>query len=318
MPRLQPNPVYRHQPVRGALFIAFAMFLFACQDALLKELSTTLPVLQMLAVRTAVVAVLLTVAAIACGPAAWRAKQPWPLLLRGTLAFLAFSSYYLALAVIPLAEASAVYLSAPLFVTLLSVPLLRERVGRHRALAVLCGFVGVMIVINPSAALFRVEAAIPLFSALCYALIPIITRRYGAREHALALALYTTVPYLFWIGVTSAGFALFTGGAETSNTPQLLSNLMAPWTALSGRDAASLGLAALFFLGGLLSITEAYRTAAVSAIAPFEYTHLLWSMALGIWIFSDSPSPSTLVGGAVIVASGCYVAYREHRHRTET
>ena len=311
-----PPSTPQHRPLFGALYIAVAMLLFACQDVVIKQASTDLPVLQLLAVRTAMVTLMLVLAVSVIHPAAWRAANPWPLVLRGTLAFLAFSSYYLALAFIPLAEASAVYMSAPLFVTLLSIPLLGERVGRHRALAVLLGFVGVMIVINPGASLFRVESAVPLFSALCYALIPIITRKAGLREHALTMALYTTVPYLFWTLLVGAWVTFFTEQGELSAATGVTANLTSAWQPLTREQLVALGIAALFFTGGLLSITEAYRIAAVSSLAPFEYSHLLWSTALGLIAFGDLPAVNTLVGGVLIVACGCYVAFREHQNRT--
>ncbi|MEM6985688.1 MAG: DMT family transporter [Pseudomonadota bacterium] len=307
------NMITAHNPARGAAFIVLAMLMFACQDVLLKRVSEALPVLQLLAVRTAMVCVLLIAIIALFQRAAWRPKRLGPLLLRGTLAFLAFSSYYLALAFIPLAEASAVYMSAPLFVTALSVPLLGERIGVHRLLAVVLGFVGVMIVINPGANLFRIESAVPLFSAMCYALIPIITRRTAQDEMALTMALYTALPYLAWILAVSA---LFGHTDNTGSGASIMANITSAWRPVTLEQAATLAVTALFFTGGLLSITEAYRVAAVSSLAPFEYSHLVWSTTLGFLVFQDWPAPATLLGGAVIVACGCYVAYRENLTRT--
>ncbi|MEM9605260.1 MAG: DMT family transporter [Pseudomonadota bacterium] len=304
-----------HNPTRGALYIVVAMLLFACQDVLIKQASEQLPVLQLLAVRTAMVTVLLMTVISLVQPRAWRPKRLAPLLLRGVLAFLAFSSYYLALAFIPLADASAVYMSAPLFVTALSVPLLGERIGRHRLIAVVAGFVGVLIVINPGASLFRVESAVPLFSALCYALIPIITRRTSGDERALTMALYTALPYL---ALTLLAGLLFSQDTAVAPSSGIAANIRAAWQPLDVELTVTLATTALFFTGGLLSITEAYRVAAVSALAPFEYSHLVWSASLGLLVFHDWPMPHTLLGGALIVACGCYVAYRENRQRNPT
>lgn len=302
-----------HNPIRGAFYILLAMLLFACQDVLIKQASEQLPVLQLLAVRTALVTVLLLALIAVIQPSAWRPRRLPPLLLRGTLAFLAFSSYYLALAFIPLADASAVYMSAPLFVTALSVPLLGERIGRHRVVAVVLGFIGVVIVINPGASVFRIESAVPLFSALCYSLIPIITRRTSSDEHALTMALYTALPYL---ALTLLTGAVFSHDAGSNASESMLANLTATWQPIGIELLGTMAITALFFTGGLISITEAYRTAAVSALAPFEYSHLVWSTTLGLLAFGHWPATHTLLGGSVIVGCGCYVAYRENLNRT--
>lgn len=303
-----------HNPGKGALYIILSMLLFACQDVLLKAASDHLPVLQLLTIRTAMVAVLLAAGIVVLQPRAWRPQRIWPLLLRGVLAFFAFSSYYLALAFIPLAEASAVYMSAPLFVTALSVPLLGERIGAHRVAAVLLGFVGVLIVINPGAGIVRFESAVPLFSALCYALIPIITRRTSGSERALTMAFYTALAYL---GCALLASAIFSRNVDVDTATSIGGNIAAAWRTVDLSTLAALGLAALFFTGGLLSITEAYRIAAVSALAPFEYSHLVWSSVLGVLVFHSWPSLHTLIGGALITGCGCYVAYRENRSRKQ-
>ena len=149
-------------------------------------------------------ALLVPVGLMLRGPGILKGNQPVPLVARGVLAFLAFTSYYIALMKIPLADAAAVYMTAPLFVTLLSVPLLGEKVGIHRWTAVIAGFSAVLVILNPGSSIFQPEATIPLFSALCYSLIPIINRRIGMGEHALTMAIYTTATYLFLILVTSA------------------------------------------------------------------------------------------------------------------
>ena len=128
-----------------------------------------------------------------------RGSRTGPLLLRGVLAFFAFTCYYLSLKFIPFATAAAVYMSAPLFVTLLSSLLLKESVGIHRWLAVLSGFSAVVFMLDPGSDLFQVESLLPLFSALCYAMIPILNRRIGLSEHALTMGIYTTVAYLVLI-----------------------------------------------------------------------------------------------------------------------
>ena len=122
-----------HRPVAGALFCAGALLLFAIQDSLIKQLSQRYPVLEVLTLRSLIVLLLLLLIALAFyGRGVIIGRQHRLMMLRGVLAFFAFTSYYMALKSIPLADAASVYMSAPLFVTLLSGLLLRERVGLHR------------------------------------------------------------------------------------------------------------------------------------------------------------------------------------------
>lgn len=300
-----------NQPLTGIAYCTFGLLAFACQDTLIKSLSERYPVLEVLTLRTALVLTLLVVVGAGCwGKAILLSKNPRPMMLRGVFAFSAFSTYYLALTVIPLADAAAVYMTAPLFVTVLSVLLLREQVGWHRIAAVVIGFVSVIVMLNPGSSLFRIEAAMPLFSALSYAMIPILTRRVGLTEHPVTMAIYTTLSYLLLCMVASLLLLpLSAGGADSS----LWTTLTAPWIWVSRVDFLLACVAACVFTVGLLSITQAYRIAAVSAVSPFEYSYLIWASLLGFIAFGHVPNTRTALGSIAIVACGCYIMYRERQ-----
>jgi drug/metabolite transporter (DMT)-like permease len=232
------------------------------------------------------------------------------MLLRGILAFLAFSSYYVALSVIPLADAAAVFMSAPLFVTALSVVLLHEQVGLQRWLAVLVGFVVVLVMLNPGSGLFRIEAVIPLFSALCYALIPIITRSIGLSAHALTIAIYTTASYLLLCVLAYGVIRMLPADPAASG---LWLSVARPWTLPERGDFGLMALSGVIFTVALLLITQAYRIAAVSIVAPFEYSYLVWASVMGFIVFADVPGIRTVLGGTAIVGCGLYIMYRERR-----
>ncbi|MEM7564407.1 MAG: DMT family transporter, partial [Pseudomonadota bacterium] len=186
-----------HRPVAGILFCVGSLLLFAIQDALLKYLSQRYPVLEILTLRSLIVLLLLIVVGLLFyGRSVMIGRQHNLMMLRGVLAFFGFTSYYLSLKTIPLADAASVYMTAPLFVTLLSGVILGERIGMHRWISVVVGFCAVIIILNPGSSLFRMAAAIPLFSALCYAMIPIINRRIGLTEHAMTMGIYTTAMFL--------------------------------------------------------------------------------------------------------------------------
>lgn len=237
------------------------------------------------------------------------------MLARGVLAFFAFTTYYIALSRIPLADAAAVFMTAPLFVTLLSALILRERVGLERWSAVVIGFCAVLYMLNPGSTLFKIESTLPLFSAMCYAFIPIINRHIGLSEHALTMGIYTTTSYFLLMILASL---LITVMPTPTSDNSMLQGVFQDWGMLQPTEWLLLLLAGVIFASALLSITQAYRIAVVSTVAPFEYVYILWANVIGYLMFSDVPSSRTLVGSVIIVTCGCYIIYRERNRRGQT
>jgi drug/metabolite transporter (DMT)-like permease len=263
--------------------------------------------------RLAIVLLLLVLIGVALrGVGVFRSRRPSLLLVRGVLAFFAFTIYYIALSRIPLADAAAVYMTAPLFVTLLSALVLRERVGVARWSAVVIGFSAVIFMLNPGSSLFRIESTLPLFSAMCYALIPIINRHIGLSEHALTMGIYTTTAYFLLMIVTSLAVSVLPAPASDNST---LQGIFQDWVMLENAEWLLLLLAGVIFAAALLSITQAYRIAIVSTVAPFEYVYILWASLIGYLMFDDVPGTRTLIGSVTIVACGCYIIYRERNKR---
>lgn len=303
-----------HRPIAGILFCVFALLLFALQDSIIKGLSQQYPLLQVLSLRSGIVlGLLVAIGLYLQGRGILRGRKPLPMLTRGVLAFFAFTSYYFALQKIPLADAASVYMTAPLFVTLLSSLLLREKVGFHRWAAVSLGFAAVIVMLNPGSGLFRIESALPLFSAMCYAMIPIINRRIGMSEHALTMAIYTTFTYLSLILLASALIHLF---PSTASGNGIIAAVFQRWFWLSSEDLLLTLLAGCIFSVALLCITQAYRIAIVSSVAPFEYSYLLWASIIGYLLFGDIPGIRTVLGGSVVVLCGCYIIYRERGRKS--
>lgn len=304
----------KSSPLLGALFLTTALLAFAIQDAIVKSLTTAYPVLQLLTVR--IFFVLLFFLCVTGTITGWKilhTAHKGLLLLRGVIAFFAFGSYYLALAVVPMADASAVYMTAPLFITALSVPLLGEKVGIHRWGAVILGFLAVLLIINPTSALFRIEAALPLLSALFYSLIPVITRKVGLSAHVLAMTTYNAGAYLITCLLAVLLISLFPLSTEA---PALLQTIAEPWKMPDGFSLWWMFVSAIIFSVAVLCITQAYRISSISALAPFEYSYLVWMITLGYLIFGEVPGFGTLAGAAVVVACGIYVVYRESRLAT--
>lgn len=218
-------------------------------------------------------------------------RRPAAQLARGALLFGSGVLFITALRSLPLADASAVGFVAPLMVTALSIPLLGERVESGRWLAVLAGFGGVLLVVRPGGAGFEAASLLPVASAGCWAVALIITRRLAATESPLVTLLYT--------GLT--GLAL--------------SSLLLPGVWLTPAPADWLLLVAaggLYALGQYL-LLKAFLTAHASVLAPFQYSQIVWSTAIGGLCFGTLPDLPTLAGAAVIIASGLYVWRRERR-----
>ena len=301
-------------PLRAIFSVLLAMFFLALQDVIFKKLTEDYAVLQLLLVRMSfVVLILFGVYLIRRKSLTLRTKH-WPLMcVRGAAAFGAFTLYYLALQRIPLAEGATVLMSAPLFVTALSVPLLKERVGPHRWTAVCIGFLAVMVMLKPGTALFQPIMVLPLISALLYSLIPIITRIIDATESAFTITFYTTVPYLVLCVVGSVWVHTFPAATDSG---EFYTAFAQPWPSLTYPSVIALFTTAGLFCIGVFLLTLAYRLAQASAIASFEYFYLVWAILVGYVVFGDVPAVITLVAAAVVASCGIYITWRERQNKT--
>jgi len=230
--------------------------------------------------------------------------------LRGFFAFAAFTNYYFALSYLPLADAATVYMTAPLFVTALSVPILGERVGLRRWVAIVIGFAAVVYMLNPGSGIFQPVAALPLASALFYSFIPIVTRLFDSRDHTLTIVFYTTFSYAIFCLVASSMIHLW---PATPLDNSVWASVAQPWNTMSAGSWMLTFLSSLLFSAGIICITIAYRAAQASVLAPFEYSYLIWATLIGYLVFSDIPTLQTLIAGIVITGCGVYIAMREHR-----
>lgn len=297
--------------LRGIFFLLLALLIFTVQDAIVKLLTESHEVLQILTWR--ILMVLCILACIAKYKLGWqflKTDRRALMFLRGFLAFAAFTNYYFALSYLPLADAATVYMTAPLFVTVLSVPLLGEQVGVRRWVAILIGFSAVVYMLNPGAGIFQPIAALPLASALFYSFIPIVTRLFDSKDHTLTIVFYTTFSYAIFCLAASTLVHLW---PTVPGDISIWANVAQPWNAMNASSWALTFLSSLLFTAGIICITIAYRVAQASVLAPFEYSYLLWATLIGYLFFSDIPTMRTLIAGLVIAGSGVYIAIREHR-----
>lgn len=215
-------------------------------------------------------------------------------IVRGIFLFGSTLFNFLALQSLQLAETVSIYFVAPMVITALAGPLLGEWAGWRRWLAVLVGFVGVLVITRPGFGTFGIGHAYALTSMVSYCLYVIMTRSMGARESAESLIFYSALaPTILMFPAVPLYGSLPDGALQ--------------WTLL-----LALGLIGGF---GHWLVIAAYKRATTSALAPYPYSQMLWMVALGYLVFNDLPDLWTLVGAAIIVSSGLYIVHREHRLR---
>ncbi|MDR0809109.1 MAG: DMT family transporter [Gemmobacter sp.] len=230
--------------------------------------------------------------------AGWR----W-LVLRGCLLFLANASYYLALAALPLATTVALYFAAPLMMVALAALLL----GPARWLAVGCGFAGVLIVVRPGSSLFDWASLLPVFAGLNYALSMVLSRRLGMQHSAAVQAFHGNLVLLLGALLLSV---VFGGGGHPS-----LAFLIRGWVMPAPGDFLLMITCGAIAAGATTLLTQAYRIASPAAVAPFEYSGMIWGVVWGWLFWSDWPDAVAWTGITSICGTGLFVVWHEAGER---
>jgi drug/metabolite transporter (DMT)-like permease len=290
-------PVPSREQVRAGIFyMVSAVFVFSLINAVVKWEAARYPVNEVVFFRCAfsLLPVLVLVAG-GGGARLLRTRRFGEHLSRGALQFVSMIAVFAAFAMMPLANAVAITFSAPLFLTMLSIPMLGERVSGHRWAAVLAGFAGVLLMVGPGAGfgkgLASTGALLALASTAIGANVTIAVRRMTLTEASTTLVAYQTL--------------IATG----------LSALLLPfaWVTPDWRDTLLMAGTGICAGIGQYWWTQAFRFAPAAVAAPFNYLAMIWSVVLGYLIWGDEPRWSLLGGVAVVVASGLYMLYRETR-----
>lgn len=235
------------------------------------------------------------------GVQAVKAKRPWLNLLRGVLHGAASLMFFTAVKYMPLADVFAIYFVEPFILTALSAIFLGERVGWRRWLAIAVGFGGAMIVIQPSYEIFGLKALLPVACAFLFALYMFLNRAIGEADSPMTMQTFAGIG-----GTLFMALALGLGNAAGSEDFAL------------SLPASSGALFLLILLGSMsgfihLLVVRAFRMAPLSVLAPFQYFEIIAAVLLGYVLFNDFPTPSKWVGILIIVGSGLFILWREHR-----
>jgi drug/metabolite transporter (DMT)-like permease len=289
----QQRPEQR--PLRGIAMILAAVTTFAVMDTIAKHLSQTYPVNMVVWARYAFqMLVMIVVLAPRHGMSLVRSKRPGLQFIRGLLLSTSTTMFFLSLSRMPLAEASAISFATPLFLVMLSGPMLGEPANRRAWIAVAIGFAGIMIIMRPGSSVFAWIALLPLVVAANNSVYQTLTRKLAGVDPSLTTLF---IPTLIGTALLSIGLPWF-------------------WMTPLGWGDCALMLT-LGLLGGFghFALIKAFEYAPTPVIAPFLFSQLVVAVALGWLVFDQLPDGWSFAGMAVVVASGIYIA-NHHRRRS--
>lgn len=295
----------------GILCVMIGMATASLMDATIKSLSDGYPLHEIVMARS-VVAIFLTIFIVHLegGLSLLATKRPFVHLTRGLLIVVANMTFYMAISFMPLAEATALFFVSPLIITALSVPFLGEKVGWRRWIGIIAGFFGVIIMIRPGVNTISIYSFLPIIAASAYASTQIITRRLGVTEKASVMSFYISLTFI----VIAGCFWWFIGdGSLSGKYDPKVEFLFRAWKMPDSGDAML-----MVFVGILVAIvgymlSQAYRVANASIVAPFEYVTLPLAILWGYLFWGEIPDLQAAIGMALIVGSGLYIFLREKR-----
>ena len=218
-------------------------------------------------------------------------KFPKVQILRAALTIPMIWCFFTGLKLMSLAEAITIAFTAPLFITILSRPLLGEQIGWRRWGAVVIGFAGILVALRPGVGAIGIGPILIIISAFAYALSMVLLRRFAGQEPTHNILFYSAIG------------AFLVGGF----------NAVPIWIKPDAIDWSLLLLVGVWGVLGSYAVIRAYRLGEASMLAPLEYTALIWSILFDLWLFSLTPIPAVLLGAAIVIAANAYIAHREHR-----
>jgi drug/metabolite transporter (DMT)-like permease len=278
------------RPLVAMGLFSLAMMIFSSTDGAAKYLSSEIAPQQIIFLRYVIILTLILLFSIYQGRRnLFKTEQPKLQILRGLCMASSGLLIYFALKHLPLELCAAISFVSPLFVTALSIPLLGERVGLRRWIAVLIGLLSVLIILRPGGTSFQLAMLLPLGASLCWATGLTLTRLMRDREQALTVLAWSSL-----VGVVALS-PLAWSVWLTPNASQ--------WTILI--------LLGIFNGLGQYLVIRAFMLASASLLAPFSYSIIIWSMLIGLVVFNSFPDAITLVGTTILIAAGLYIWHRE-------
>lgn len=278
---------------RGVAAMAAGMASFVTNDALVKVVSESLPTPQLIFLRGVFATTLLLVVVLATGAARHLPRlRDRKVLVRAGFDAFATMTYLTSLFHLPIGNATAINMATPLFITLFAVIAFHEQVGIGRWVAILTGFTGVLLVVQPAGAAFNAYALLCLAGTLLHASRDLMTR-----------VIDRTIPSLLITFSTAVAVTLLSAAWS----------LLQPWQPVTPRQLGLLLAASVFLSGGYFLLTVAMRSGEMSLVAPFRYAGLLFALLLGFLVWGDVPNALAWVGITLVVGAGLYVLHSQRR-----
>lgn len=276
--------------LRGAAFALLAFALFSTHDVVVKYLGghyavfqiiffsvlLSMPLVMLMLMRDTTRSTLIPVHPW------WSALRTGAVLVTGTCAFFAFTA-------IPLAQVYAMLFTAPILITVLSIPILGERVGVHRWAAIVVGLIGVLVVLRPGTAELGLGHLAALTAAITSAVASVIVRKIGRDERSAVLLLYPMMANFVMLGMLMPFY----------------------YRPMPVFDLGAFALIAILAFSAGLLLIKAYKSGDAAIVAPMQYSQILWAAAYGWFLFGETADQMTWIGAGIIVASGVYIVIRE-------
>ena len=231
-------------------------------------------------------------------------------ILRSLILCAAYFAFVLSIAAMPIANSVAIYFTMPFFVAALAGPMLGERVRLHRWLAIIAGFIGVLIMIRPGASVFEPAALLALFSAFGYAFGQMMGRPIARVVPPVVIANWQNLIYLAVAAAMAIVFNVFDWSGLEHKSMVFLSR---PWVAPPLIDLAVLTANGLLAAFAMVLFVSAYKYGESNFVAPFEYSSMIWAIGYGLLLFNDFPDKYTWIGAAVVVTAGLLMLWRDRR-----
>ena len=297
------------QNTKGILYILTGMAFFSIQDSLIKFIYNDIALFELYLGRTLIQACLLLLFVFSTKKKiVLKTSYPFLTLLRVVCFFFGFSFFYVSLTFMTLAMTSALFFSCPFFMSMFAKFFLKEQIGIRRWSAIVVGFIGVIIVLNPTLEEFNFLKLAPVACAICYAISMTITKYTSDKDN-----IYTQMTWLYIFAIF-AGLMIFivTGDGKFNTfsnptyqfiTREWFTNPFEAWPYV-----LVMGIVAFI---SFLCVFSAYSMASPSIISLFEYSYIIWAMLAGYILFKTVPEPRTFLGAAIIIAAGVYIYFRE-------
>lgn len=304
----------KNDNLAGIGFIALAMFILSLQGIAVKWIGDDYSIMEIVLFRS-VIAMPITLLLYR-----FEGKRGFPTTqhpkleyLRGFCLFLSYTTIFMALAALPLAEVDAIRFSAPMMITVLSMFFLGEQVKLFRWIALIVGFIGVLFIVRPGTATFNLGSVFAVISVLFYAVAVLITRKLQETDSSATQAYFSSLVYLI-AAIVLNPLTLFVG--ETANADPSIAFLLRDWNTPTFIDMLIMFGLGFIWAGGMYFIARAYSTAPASVVAPFEYVSLPFNLLWGFVFFQEIPLLATFIGAALTIGSGFYILYRDRQEQS--